>query len=50
MKQQIQKTAEEKLSIILEGLKGESTVPEICTRYKKVIIKMEFSINESCEF
>jgi transposase-like protein len=33
MKQHIQKTAEEKLSIILEGLKGESTVSEICSKY-----------------
>lgn len=33
MKQKIQKSAEEKLSIILEGLKGEASVSEICTKH-----------------
>lgn len=33
MQHKIQKSPEEKLSIILEGLKGESTVSEICTKY-----------------
>jgi hypothetical protein len=33
MKPPIQKSSEEKLSIILEGLKGESTVSEICSKY-----------------
>ncbi len=33
MKQQVQKTAEEKLSIILEGLKGETSITEICSKH-----------------
>lgn len=33
MKQNIQKSPEEKLSIILEGLKGESSISEICSKH-----------------
>jgi transposase-like protein len=33
MKRTIQKSPEEKLSIILEGLKGESSVSEICSKH-----------------
>lgn len=33
MKQQIQKTAEEKLSIILEGLRAETSVTELCQKH-----------------
>lgn len=33
MKQKIQKSPEEKLSIVLEGLKGEVAISELCTKH-----------------
>lgn len=33
MKQKVQKSPEEKLSIVLEGIKGETTITDICIKH-----------------
>ena len=33
MKQKVQKSAEEKLAIVLEGIKGEATITDLCIKH-----------------
>jgi hypothetical protein len=33
MKQKVQKSPEEKLAIVLEGIKGETTITDLCIKH-----------------